>query len=144
MKIIYTYDDIEKNNVSEKYKNEISDEFISFYESMGIKENLDEFSFKRYGVICIVDSNEEFEDIVINKNFNNKYFNLEFRDVEQWILSNDIIYVVKFISDKDKLIEIFIESNYYIKLDYKIKSKIDNKLRIIRKFDGKKQVLKYK
>lgn len=142
MKIIYKYDDIENKRVSEKYKNEIINEFSSFHQSMGIKESIYDFSLEKYGVLCLAENEEDVENIFYNKELNGKYFNLEFENAEAWILSTDKLYLLKLISSDNKLLELFIENKYYIKLPYSIKMKIEKNLVVIKRYDGKKQIIK--
>ena len=139
MNIIYRYEDI--NNIKKEYTNLLRDEFIDFYESMNSKESLYEFTIEKYGVIILIDDAIEFQKLIINKNILH-FKGLEINDVEEWIFELGKMFVIKFISLDDKLVEIFLEQKLYNSLSYLYREQINKKIRVRRRFDGSKQIYK--
>lgn len=139
MNIIYRYEDI--NNIKKEYTNLLRDEFIDFYESMNSKESLYEFTIEKYGVIILIDDAIEFQKLIINKNILN-FKGLEINDIEEWIFELGKMFVIKFISLDDKLVEIFLEQKLYNSLSYLYREQINKKIRVRRRFDGSKQICK--
>lgn len=139
MNIIYRYEDI--NNIKKEYTNLLRDEFIDFYESMNSKESLYEFTIEKYGVIILIDDAIEFQKLIINKNILH-FKGLEINDIEEWIFELGKMFVIKFISLDDKLVEIFLEQKLYNSLSYLYREQINKKIRVRRRFDGSKQICK--
>lgn len=141
MDIIYRYEDTNNINIEKEYIKLLRDEFIAFYESMNSKKSIDEFTIKDYGVIILINNTVEFIKLIMNKSIL-QFDNLEINEVEEWLFELGKIFIIKFISSDDKLVEIFLEQKVYNELSYSYREEINKNIRVKRKFDGNKQIFK--
>lgn len=137
MNIIYRYEDI--NNIKHEYTNLLRDEFVEFYESLNSEKSIYEFTIEKYGVIIFIDDIDEFEELVVNKTILD-FKGLEISEVEEWIFELGRMFVIKFISSDDKLVEVFLEQKLYNLLSNLHREQINKNIRVRRRFDGSKQI----
>lgn len=141
MNIIYRYDDIHKVNIGLKYKSEIYNEFKSFYDSLNNKVSVEEFSIKEFGSIVVVENEQELNNLFITNSIGNEIFQLKIKEVEEWILEDDKIYIIKFIAADGRLVEVMVLNSILINTISNIRQIINHNIKIIKRYDGKKQII---
>ncbi len=140
MYIIYSYNDLEKINFDKKLMIELKKEIENIHECVGKHFKADKFTIKEYGKIVVITNEIEFQKIVTIESGKYSLFNIE---SEQWIIDNDIYYVVNGVEDSGLFTEIIIKEELYRKFDEIDKYVIEHNLKKIKSNKGKIQILSY-
>ncbi|WP_138206404.1 hypothetical protein [Haloimpatiens lingqiaonensis] len=141
MNIIYRYNDIHTVNIGLKYKAEIYNEFKSFYDSLNNKVSLEEFSIKEFGAMVVVENEQELYNLLMTNSVGDEISQLKIKEVEEWILEDDKIYIMKFITADDRLVEVIVLNSMLISTIANIRQIIEHNIKIIKRYDGKKQII---
>lgn len=141
MNIIYRYNDIRTVNIDIKYKVEIYNEFKSFYDSLNNKVSLEEFSIKEFGAMVVVENEQELYNLLMTNSVGDEISQLKIKEVEEWILEDDKIYIMKFITADDRLVEVIVLNSMLTSTIANIRQIIEHNIKIIKRYDGKKQII---
>lgn len=140
MKFIYNIEDLEKLKVNEDIKYHSRIEIIDICSSVDSIINLNHFNLKKFGAILILDNTKELNDILFRRKIS-EYGNIVLKCVEERILEDKKIFIIKFINNEDKLIECIIDSDIIYKLSCYSRKTIETNISLIKKYDGSKLVL---
>lgn len=141
MYTIYSYSDLEKIQFDKKLIIELKKEIKNIHECVGKHLEVYNFNIKEYGKIVVINNKIEFKKLVTGHNSKLCLFNVE---AEQWIIDNDIYYILNgVIVDNGLFIEIIIREELYRKLDVTDKYYIEHNLKKIKNNNGKIQTLSY-
>lgn len=140
MYTIYSYSDLEKIKFDNKLIIELKKEIENIHECVGKHLKADNFTIKEYGKIVVINNEIEFKRLVTSQNGKYSLLNVE---VEQWIIDNDIYYVMNGVEDNGLFIEIIIKEELYKKFDTTGKYYIEHNLKRIKSNNGKTQILSY-
>ena len=140
MKFIYNIKDLEKLKVNEDIKYHSKIEIIDICSSVDSIINLNNFNLHKFGAILILNSAKELNDILSRFKIRG-YGNIVLKCVEERILEDKKIFIIKFINNEDKLIECIIDSDIISKLSCYSRNIIETNIFLIKKYDGSKLVL---
>lgn len=140
MYTIYSYSDLEKIKFDNKLIIELKKEIENIHECVGKHLKAENFTIKEYGKIVVINNEIEFKRLVTIQNGKYSLLNVE---VEQWIIDNDIYYVMNGVEHNGLFIEIIIKEELYKKFDTTCKYYIEHNLKRIKSNNGKTQILSY-
>ena len=140
MKFIYNIEDLEKLKVNKDIKYHSKIEIIDICSSVESIINLNHFNLKKFGAILILDNTKELNEILFRCKIRG-YGNIVLKCVEERVLEDKKIFIIKFINNDDKLIECIIDSDIISKLNFYSRQIIETNVSSIKKYDGSKLVL---
>lgn len=140
MYTIYSYSDLEKIKFDNKLIIQLKKEIENIHECVGKHLKEDNFNIKEYGKIVLINNEIEFKRLVTSQNCKYYLLNVE---VEQWVIDNDIYYVMNGVEHSGLFIEIVIKEELYKKFDITSKYYIEHNLKRIKSNNGKTQILSY-
>lgn len=137
MKEIYCNYDIELLDLEINLKNELLNEIEFFRNCVGGEIKKEFFTIKDYGRIVILENEDELSSYV------NEEWKLGNIESEQWIIENNIYYIIDGCEKNNKFIRIIICENLYRKISNRERYCIERNLKVIKSKNGRKQRLSY-
>ncbi|MGU8763862.1 hypothetical protein ACV3SS_09890 [Clostridium perfringens] len=137
MKEVYCNLDIELLDIEVNLKNELLNEIEFFRECIGGKIKKEFFTIKDYGCIVILENQDEISSYL------NEKLGCGNIESEQWIIENNIYYIVDCCEKDNKFIRIIICENLYRKMSNYERYFIERNLKVIKSKNGRRQRLSY-